>query len=96
MEQNSRIDGHTMAQLERGVDARRSAYIPADLAEVFTYHTPTAEQQKCYVEIRQAARAFAVVVLENTPPCNDQTEAIDLIRSAVMRANAAVALKGLV
>ena len=84
------------AQIERGVDARRSAFIPADLDEVFRYHQPTPEQQKCYVEIRQAAKVFASVILENTPPCNDQTEAVEAIRSAVMRSNAAVALKGLV
>lgn len=96
MEASSKIDSRTAAQLERGVDARRGAYIPADLDEVFTYHAPTPEQQKAYIEIRASAKAFASVVLENTPPCNDQTEAIELIRSAVMRANVAVALKGLI
>ena len=96
MELSSKIDSRTASQLERGVDARRGAYIPADLGEVFTYHAPTPNQQKCYAEIQTAAKAFASIVLENTPPCKDQTASIDLIRSAVMRANAAVGLKGLI
>lgn len=67
-----------------------------DLDEVFTYDAPTPEQQKCYVEIRQAAKLFARTILENTPQCADQTAAIREVRNAVMTANAAVALKGLV
>ena len=58
----------TTAQIERGVDARRSAFIPADLEEIFTYHAPDHAQQKCYAAIRSHARAFAIVVMENTPP----------------------------
>ena len=96
MEESSKIDSRTAAQLERGVDARRRAYIPADLDEVFRYHAPNPEQQKCYADIRVIAKAFASMVLESTPPCNDQTAAIDLIREAAMRANAAVSLKGLI
>lgn len=86
----------TTAQLERAVSARRHALTPADLEEIFTYHPPTAEQQRCYEVIRADAKAFASTVLENTPPCADQTAAIRLIRHAVMTANAAIALKGLV
>ena len=43
------------------------------------------------VRIREAAQAFAAVVLANTPPGADQDEAVRKIREAVWTANAAVA-----
>jgi len=66
------------------------------LNEIFTYHAPNQAQQNAYVEIREAARAFATVIFKNTPKCADQSAAIRLVREAVMTANAAIALEGLV
>jgi len=66
------------------------------IEEIFSYHAPDASQQDKYARIRSAAKIFAYEVLNNTPPCADQTTAIRHIRDAVMTANAAVALKGLV
>jgi hypothetical protein len=60
----------------------------------FTYHTPTAEQLPKYKVIREAGLALATVILENTPPSADQTDAIRKIREAVMTANASIACDG--
>lgn len=65
-----------------------------DLDDIFSYHAPEPEQVKHYNALREAARAFAEVILEHTPVSPDQTVAIRKVREAVMTANAAVALKG--
>lgn len=67
-----------------------------NVGEVCTYHTPTPEQVVHYTEIRAAAKAFMETLLEHTPPCADQQAALRLAREAVMTANAAVALNGMV
>ncbi len=66
------------------------------LDEIFSYHAPEGDQPTRYGAIRHAAMEFAMVVLANTPECADQTAAVRKIREAVMTANAAIALKGLV
>lgn len=60
----------------------------------FTYHRPGDKQADDYVAIREAAKAFALVVIEKTPPSADQSDAIRKIREAVMTANAAIACGG--
>ncbi len=65
----------------------------AELDRLFAYHAPTDEQVPRYTAINEAAKQFAIVVLENTPTCADQSAAIRLIREARMTANAAVALE---
>lgn len=60
----------------------------------FTYHPPTPEQVVQYGRIRDAAKDFAIVIAENTPPSADQTAAIRKVREAVMTANAAIACEG--
>jgi citrate lyase beta subunit len=64
------------------------------LNHVFSYHAPTEEQKHQYEVIRTAAKAFAAVIIENTPRCPDQTVALRKLRESVMIANAAVALEG--
>jgi hypothetical protein len=66
------------------------------LTEVFSYHKPEGDQPAKYEAIRVAAKSFAQVILQNVPPCADRTAALRKLREAVMTANAAVALKGLV
>ena len=66
------------------------------LQEVFTYHAPNETQLACYESIRRDAKTLAYTILEQTPHCADQAAALRLLREAVMTANAAVALKGLV
>lgn len=60
----------------------------------FTYHTPEGTQPTQYAAIREAAKAFAYVILANTPASADQTVAIRKIREATMTANAAIACGG--
>ncbi len=80
-----------------GYDAGRlPPRICMDLDNIFTYHPPTAEDLARYDAIRDAAKEFARVLLANTPRCADQTAAVRKVREAVMTANAAVALKGVV
>lgn len=60
----------------------------------FTYHAPTPDQVEKYGRLREAARVFAQVIIENTPACADQTVAIRKVREAVFVANAAIACDG--
>lgn len=66
----------------------------ADIEEVFTYHAPTEEQQKCYTELRNSAKELASTILRVVPPSADRSAAFRLLRECVMTANAAIALKG--
>jgi hypothetical protein len=65
-----------------------------DIPNVFSYHAPTPDQIPKYETLRAAASVFAQAIVDNTPPCADQTAALRKVREAVMTANAAVALDG--
>lgn len=65
-----------------------------DLDNIFSYHAPTPEQIQQYQAIREAAKVFAQVVVDNSPRSADRSVAIRKIREAVMIANAAIALDG--
>ena len=69
---------------------------PTNIAAVFTYHPPTADQPVRYEVIRTKARELAEVILANTPACADQQAALRLLRESVMTANASIALQGAV
>lgn len=60
----------------------------------FMYHRPEGNDPEKYEKIRAAGKAFATVIVENTPPSADQTASVRKVREAVMTANAAVACKG--
>ncbi len=62
-----------------------------DLDKLFHIHSMDPADSIKLVRIREAAQAFAAVVLANTPPGADQDEAVRKIREAVWTANAAVA-----
>ena len=64
--------------------------------EIFTYHSPTPTQIPQYETIRNAAKEFAMILIDNTPRSADQSAAIRHLREAVMTANAAIALQGLI
>lgn len=66
------------------------------LPEIFKYHSPTPTQVEQYLQLRNKALELGELICELTPPCADQTAAIRLLREAVMTANAAIALDGLV
>jgi hypothetical protein len=65
-----------------------------DLENLFNYHAPEPDQPAKYEAIRAGAKAFAAIILENTPKSADQTASIRKLREAVMTANACIALKG--
>lgn len=69
---------------------------PEWLEEVFSYHSPDGKQVEAYGRIRLAARILAENILASAPPCADRTAALRKVREAVMTANAAIALRGLV
>lgn len=58
---------------------------------MFTYHTPTGDQPQRYEAIRAKAKELAMLIMETTPPSDDQSHAITMLRQAVMFANAAIA-----
>jgi hypothetical protein len=64
------------------------------LENLFTYHPPTGDQPQSYEAIRTAAKDFAKILLEHTPPSADQTAALRKLRECVMTANASIALNG--
>jgi hypothetical protein len=66
----------------------------SDIEDIFIYHPPSPEQVPKYEAIRGAAKAFAKIMVANTPSSSDQTTAIRLLRQVVMTANAAIALDG--
>lgn len=66
----------------------------SNLANWFTYHVPSKEDQIKLDRINSAALAFAKVVIDNTPPSADQSAAIRHIREARMTANASVMCRG--
>lgn len=65
-----------------------------DLDNIFTYHSPSAEQLPKYQALRTSAKAFAQAIVDNTPAGADQSAAIRHVREAVMTANASIALGG--
>jgi hypothetical protein len=65
-----------------------------DIENIFTYHPPTKDQKLRYEAIREDAKKLAQTIVNQTPPCADQTAAIRKLREAVMTANAAIALDG--
>jgi len=74
----------------------RPSFIITDreLQNWFTYHPPGQQDQIKYVALRDAALAFARMVVALTPACPDQTAAVRRIREAVMIANQSIACGG--
>ena len=65
-----------------------------DLDHIFTYHPPSNDQVYTYNKLRTAAKEFAKVLIECTPPSADQSDAIRKLRECVFTANASIALGG--
>lgn len=80
------------ARAARGDAPRKS--LADQIEEMFTYHAPTGTQPTRYGILREAAKSFAIVVIENTPAGPDQTAAIRKLRECVMTANQSIALEG--
>lgn len=58
----------------------------------FTYHSPFGTQPERYVKLREKAKELALLIVELTPVCADQTAAIRKLRECIMTANAAIAI----
>ncbi len=61
----------------------------------FSYHSPKDDQPAKYVAIREAGKALALTIANNTPTNADQSAALRKVREAVMTANASIACNGL-
>lgn len=72
----------------------KSRFTEEVIDDIFSHHPPTPEQRDQYERIREGARQFARILVENTPASADQTTAIRGLREVVMIANASVALGG--
>jgi hypothetical protein len=66
-----------------------------NVEDAFTYHAPSPGQAARYAKIKEAAVAFAKVVLQECQPSADTTRAIQTIRQARMEANQAIATEHL-
>jgi len=62
----------------------------------FTYQRPDDDRFRQYAVVRAAGKTLALAILNAAPKCADRTDAIRKVREAVMTANAAIALEGLI
>lgn len=67
-----------------------------NIDDVFRYHAPSLEETQHISAIREAGKAFAAAILDHAPQCADQQAAIRHVREALMTANAAIVLEGLI
>lgn len=65
--------------------------VAAQITKSFTYHAPKEGQLERYVELRDAAKYFAVLIAELTPESREQSLALTKLEESVMFANAAIA-----
>lgn len=63
-----------------------------ELENIFTYHSPKGTQQERYVELREKALSFALLVHAHCPESREKSLAITLIQQATQMANAAIAI----
>lgn len=64
----------------------------SSLRNTYTYHPPVGTQQARYVQIREAAEAFAQLITDLTPPSREQSLALTDVQRACQMANAAIAI----
>ena len=87
-----RIDVFHATQLKEGIINMANGYQIEDLENLFSYHAPKGNQAERYGKINEAVKALGKVILENTPPCADQTFAIRQLQLTRMAANQTIAL----
>jgi Xaa-Pro aminopeptidase len=66
----------------------------ADVANWFTYHSPTEEQVPKYEAIRAAGKALAEAIRVNCPDSADRSAALRKVREACFTANSSIACGG--
>lgn len=57
----------------------------------FTYHPPRPGQSDRYEFLRASGKQLATHIIEQTPYCDEQLQALRAVSEAVMWANAAIA-----
>jgi len=62
-----------------------------ELAKRFTYHPPHDDQVNRYQDIREHARAFAVLLDRHCPDSREKSLALTALEESVMWANASIA-----
>jgi hypothetical protein len=96
-------DGHAVTDPQAlrqatGVDvaANERTRILADLANRFVYHAPKPGQVEQYQALRDMAHAFALLILESSPPTAGRERALawTAIEQAVFWGNAGIARHG--
>jgi hypothetical protein len=68
--------------------------MPLNQAEIdtrFTYHAPKEGQPARYTVLRDAAKAFAELIVKHTPESREQSLALTSLEEAVFWSNAAIA-----
>ncbi len=68
----------------------------SNLRDVLRYHQPNVEEIDCIQDIRGAAEFMIRTILTSCPDCADRSAAIRHVREAMMTANAAIVLDGMV
>ncbi len=63
----------------------------AQIENNFTYHAPKPGQQERYVQLREKAKEFALLILELTPASREQSVALTELETATFWANASIA-----
>lgn len=63
-----------------------------NIEQTFTYHKPFGTQQDRYVEIRGKAKELAEIIVKDTPVSREQSVALTHLQTAIMFANAAIAI----
>lgn len=59
-------------------------------SSTFEYLNPSAEQKECMAKVREAAAAYAAVILVNVPDGPDRTYLLRKHREVAMWANVAI------
>jgi len=62
-----------------------------ELENNFTYHAPKPGQPERYQRLREKAKEFALLILEECPSSREQSVAITHLETSVFWANAAIA-----
>jgi hypothetical protein len=63
----------------------------SDVENWFTYHKPTGNQQLRYTTLREEFKVLALLILDVTPCCPDQTSALRMLRETAMAVNQTIA-----
>ncbi len=67
------------------------ADIISSLRNKFTYHAPNDTQKVRYTELREKFLELAIMIVDRTPICADQTVALRALHECSMMVNATIA-----